>query len=79
MLRVPAGVLLRANANAGKWQQCMKLSTTKIVNSAAAATPEPQINPPILYTGVSFILLLKMKNLFYIMIFSFIYFSAVHQ
>lgn len=53
MLRSSTGVL-RAGANAGKWQQCMKLSTTKITNSASAATPEPQTTPPILYTGVSF-------------------------
>lgn len=53
MLRASTG-LLRASAKAGKWQQCMKLSTTNIVNSASAATPEPQTNPPILYTGVSF-------------------------
>lgn len=53
MLRASTG-LLRASAKAGKWQQCMKLSTTNIINSASAATPEPQTNPPILYTGVSF-------------------------
>lgn len=52
MLRASTG-FLRAGANAAKWQQCMKLSTTKLNNfSAAAATPEPQTNPPILYTGV---------------------------
>lgn len=55
MLRASTG-LLRASAKAGKWQQCMKLSTTNVVNSASAATPEPQTNPPILYTGVSFLI-----------------------
>lgn len=52
MLRASTG-LLRASTKAGKLQQYMKLSTSNIVNSASAATPEPQTTPPILYTGVS--------------------------
>lgn len=54
MLRGASTGLLRASAKASKWQQCMKLSTTNVLNFASAATPEPQTSPPILYTGVSF-------------------------
>lgn len=54
MLRGATTGLLRASAKAGKWQQCMKLSSTNILNFASAATPEPQTSPPILYTGVSY-------------------------
>lgn len=62
MLRGATTGLLRASSSAGKWQQCLKLSTTKIINSASAATPEPQTSPPILYTGVSFLCIFSIKE-----------------
>lgn len=52
MLRA-ANSVLRANAN--QLQQCMKISSTK-TNYLAAAAPQPQTNPDILYTGVRIIL-----------------------
>lgn len=51
MLRAATSVL-RASSNAAQLQQCMKISTSKSAYLAAAATPQPQTNPDILYTGV---------------------------
>lgn len=51
MLRAATSVL-RSSSNAAQLQQCMKLSTTKSAYLAAAATPQPQTNPDVLYTGV---------------------------
>lgn len=51
MLRAASSVL-RASSNTAHLQQCMKISTTKTAYLAAAATPQPQTNPDILYTGV---------------------------
>lgn len=52
MLRAGASII-RANSNGAQWQQLMKISTTKSANLAAIATPQPETNPAILYTGVS--------------------------
>lgn len=52
MLRAATSVF-RVGANSAQWQQCMKISSSKTAYLAAAATPQPQINPDILYTGVS--------------------------
>lgn len=51
MLRVATSVL-RAGSNLNQWQQCMKISSSKAAYFAAAV-PQPQTNPDILYTGVS--------------------------
>lgn len=37
--------------NSYQWQQCMSISSTKKL--LASATPEPIIDPPVLYTGVN--------------------------
>lgn len=50
MLRAAKSVL-RVGASPIHWQQqCMKISTSK--TACFAATPEPQTNPDVLYTGV---------------------------
>lgn len=53
MLRAAQSVL-RVGSNPLKWQQFMKISTSKTAN--LAATPEPLTNPDVLYTGVSIFL-----------------------
>lgn len=53
MLRVVNSVL-RAGSKPTQWRQCMKISSSKAAYFAAAA-PEPQTNPDILYTGVSIV------------------------
>lgn len=55
MLRAATSVL-RASSNAAQLQQCMKISTSESTYLAAAATPQPQTNPDVLYTGVRMIL-----------------------
>lgn len=63
MLRA-ANSVLRAGSNPIQWQQCMKISSTKAAYFAAAA-PQPQTNPDILYTGVRILITAFFSSKFY--------------
>lgn len=53
----------RASTSKNAYQQCMKLSST---SKLSAAAPEPNTEPPILYTGVSIELEMYLFILFWI-------------
>lgn len=55
MLRAVSSAF-RTGLNPFQLQQCMNISTTKTAYFAAAL-PQPQTNPDILYTGVSLLML----------------------
>lgn len=61
MFRV-AKSTLRVGSSPLKWQQIMKISSTKA--AYAAAIPEPQTNPDVLYTGVNEIIFIFHLMLF---------------
>lgn len=53
MLRAASKFLHSGVKNEISLQKCMNISTTASQLSTAAKIPDPQVNPDILYTGVS--------------------------